>query len=784
MKTYAISVGKHRSDTKWLPKYYTWAELVVRLRQVRRTAETGAAYWKMSDQKRGKIKDGPGFVGGLVKDGRRKKQNIETRSLLTLDADTAGSNFLADIDLALMGVSYIAYSTHSHSQKQGKFRLIIPLDREVSADEYMAISRRIADSIGLENFDKTTFQAHRLMYFPSCSVDAKPVFVEGEGDPLLADQVLSLYQDWRDVDEWPRHETEKRPAKTSDRLAEDPTKKDGIIGLFCRTYDIETGIEQFLPDVYTAGPQPGRYSYAKGTSINGLQVWADQGLVFSHQDSDPVATGHAYNLFDLVRVHKFGDLDEKVISLTGAGLPSFKAMQAWIAQQPEIKRAKMEELERDFQEIQTGAGEPVSRWEDQLEIHPKTALPLAKARNIRLLLENGDFKGALAYDVFKNVEVILKDVPGLRDQEEENSPGGIWRGCDDAILKNYFAEKYEIEKASVLMNAFITVTRKNSFHPVKSYFSGLVWDGTERAETALITYLGATDSRYVRQVTRKMLLAGVYRIYEPGTKFDQMLVLVGDQDCGKSEFLEKLGCRKWYSDGVKRLGDPKDTGEHLQGNWIFEMAELSALKSAEIDEIKAFISKTTDRYRVAYDRAVSEFPRKGIFFGTTNDREFLKDLTGNRRFWPVAVKRCEEHIWYSLTQSVIDQIWAEVLTWYAEKETLKIDAEVKREATLQQKRYMEDSGTLGMIQKWLDSPIIDEFGRPTEKLREKTCASQILVECLGIKKASFRYEAKNIIGILRNISGWKEENYRHDFPVYGRQTTFTRIGSSEIDIFG
>jgi len=200
-----ISFGRNRSDTNWKVDYLEWEEFVDRLRKVRRTHETMAEYDKMSKAKQGKVKDGPAFVGGLIRGGRRKKANIENRWLVTLDADHVDGDFMLNVDLILAGTAYAIYSTHSHRPKKPKYRLVVPSGREMTPDEYAAVSRKLAEQIGMEYFDKTTFDVHRLMYLPSCSKDAEPVLEVGEGDPLNVDAVLDEYENWQDPLEWPAH---------------------------------------------------------------------------------------------------------------------------------------------------------------------------------------------------------------------------------------------------------------------------------------------------------------------------------------------------------------------------------------------------------------------------------------------------------------------------------------------------------------------------------------------------------------------------------------------------
>lgn len=781
MQELDISFGKHRADTNWKTEYLTWEEFIERLRKIRRTNETMAQYDKMNTTNRGKAKDGPAFVGGLVRTGRRKKENVDSRSLITLDVDRGDDDFLFSVELVLGGTAYVVYSTHSHRPTKPKYRLIIPADRNMSPDEYAAVSRKLAEQIGMEYFDKTTFQVHRLMFLPSCSKDAPdPVLEVYEGQPLSVDRLLAEYEDWRDVMAWPRHPEDKAPAQLAAKRAQDPREKFGTIGLFCRSFTIEEGIDTFLQDAYEKGSMPNRYTYTKGTSGNGLEIYPDQDLAFSHQDSDPVADGRTYNIFDLIRVHKFGHLDERVREHTpDAKKPSHLAMEQWAAQRPEVKKLALAERQADYAEMaehfDTDEEDPEVDWEEKLEIHHKTGVPLPTAGNVELFLSHGVWRGVLAYDAFGNTEVIRKSLP-WRDPERTGRSYEPWLGADDKRLQHWFAKVHGISSDKTIRNAFTEVVHRNTFHPIKAYVESATWDGVPRAEQLFIEYLGAADSHYTKQVTRKMLLAAVARLYRPGCKFDQMLVLVGPQGAGKSSLLAKLG-KEWFSDSLRTF-ENKEAGEHLQSGWIFEIGELSAMKKTEVEEVKAFLSKTEDRYRVAYDRQVSEFPRKCVFFGTTNTRDFLRDATGNRRFWPIEVfpDRAKQSHWDHLTEEEVSQIWAEVLSWFKAGETLELDNEARMEAERQQASHMETDPREGIIQEWLDMPMEDEMGRPTDDLRNRVCAAQVWTECLGKKRGDMKpWEAKEICDILRRIPCWRERKGRVRVPGYGLQTVFERI---------
>jgi len=769
-----VSFGKHRADTNWKTEYLTWNEFVDRLRKVRRTSETMVEYDSMNNISKGKVKDGPAFIGGFVRGGRRKKQNIDSRSLITLDADHADEDFIFTVELVLGGHAYVIYSTHSHRPHKPKYRLIAPANRSMSPDEYAAFSRKIAEQIGMTYFDKTTFDVHRLMYLPSCSKDAEPVLKIYDGDPIDVDAILDQYDDWRDPAQWPRHPKDKSERRSSRQKMEDPRTKPGVIGAFCRCFTISEAISRFLSDKYEpVDDSLTRYTHVGSTGYGGLVVYDNDTFAYSHHESDPIG-GREVNAFDLVRIHKFGHLDDRASEKTNiTKLPSHVAMEHFASGLPEVKRLIMDELQEEFSDEEEDDGQDDS-WKEQLELHPKTGLPLPTAANVELILSNGIWKDVLAYDAFGNTEVIRKRLP-WRDRERPHRSYEPWLGADDRRLQHWFAKTYGISSARLIQNAFTEVVHMNTFHPIKSFIESQEWDGIERAEKIFIDYLGADDTHYVRQVTRKMLLAAITRLYQPGCKFDQMLVLVGPQGAGKSSLLAKLG-QEWFSDSLRTF-ENKEAGEHLQSAWIFEIGELSAMKKSEVEEVKAFLSKTEDRYRVAYDRQVSEFPRKCVFFGTTNTREFLRDTTGNRRFWPVEIhpERTKYSHWEHFTKEVVQQIWAEVLCWYKAGESLQLDSEARNDAERQQATHMESDPREGLIQEWLELEELDELDRPTGQKRQRVCAAQIWVECLGKRRGDMKpWDAKEICEIMRRMPGWVERETKAKVPGYGVQRVFER----------
>ena len=234
---------------------------------------------------------------------------------------------------------------------------------------------------------------------------------------------------------------------------------------------------------------------------------------------------------------------------------------------------------------------------------------------------------------------------------------------------------------------------------MREYLDGCVWDGVPRVETLLVDYLGAEDTPYTRAVTRKALTAAAARIYDPGCKFDYMLTLRGRQGIGKSALIARLGGR-WFSDSFTTL-QGKDAYEQVLGVWIMEVGELAGMRRAEAETIKLYISKQVDRFRPAYGRRTQEFPRQCIFIGTTNEAQFLRDRTGNRRFWIVDTpNEPRRSLWDELTPETVRRVWAEAAELYHAGETLYLPPELESVARRVQESFEEEN----LPRHWTSSP--------------------------------------------------------------------------------
>lgn len=785
-----IAVGSSRRCVSWQNREMLWSELVQRLQIPTRTQESAQEYKNMSKAKRGDLKDVGGFVGGTLRGGRRKAEAIAQRRLITLDLDSIpmGTDVWPIFEL-ILNCAAVLYSTHSHTAKDQRLRLVIPLSRPVTPDEYSAVSRRIAGDIGIDMCDDTTFEAHRLMYWPSASWDAPYRYEVLDAPWLDVDEQLARYTDWRDPTEWP---VSSRKIDLMKRLAKkqgDPCEKKGIVGAFCRVYPIEEAIETFLEGTYIKC-NDGRYTYAGGSTAGGLVIYEEGRFAYSHHGTDPIS-GKLCNSFDLVRLHMFGDRDDDAKEGTPVNrLPSYTAMvELALEDSAVVEDLNLHNL-KDIVSALDEDGETASaEWVKTLKVSDKTGTIAATIENALIIMRNDpSLKGNYYYDAFRERPIVCGDLPW---QDFDARTTDCWVDSDDAGLRLHLEKFYKIESAIKIRDAVELAMLEHKRHPVKEYLTELKWDGVKRAETLFIDYLGAEDSVYTKEVTRKALIGAVARIFEPGCKHDHVLVLVGPQGCRKSTTLAKLG-RQWFSDSLYTMSG-KEAYEQLQGHWIIEMGEMAATKKADLEQIKQFVSKQTDSYRAAYARRTEEHPRQCAFFGTTNDDEFLRDSTGGRRFWPVTVTNAGKQKADSLDSETVDQIWAEIVTRYYAGEQWHLTDEIESMARLIQEKHTEMNGKQGLVENFLDTLLPEDWDdRDLEERllflgggfgesevgtvrRTKVCALEIWQELFhGDPKSFSPLQAREINSMLRRIPGWKPQSSANCGKLYGRQRCFIR----------
>ncbi|CEP89420.1 virulence-associated protein e [[Clostridium] sordellii] len=797
-----IAIGRSRKEINYVNKSISYLDFINNyLKDTKYTKENYKEYINFSKDIQDNIKDVGGFVGGFLKNGKRRKDTVINRSLVTLDADFAYKNMIEDIEKNC-DFAMCIYTTHKHTKENPRFRIVIPLSYEVDPIEYEAIARKLAFNIGIDYFDDTTYSPSRLMYFPSTSKDGDYVFKIIDKNWLNPKDILNSYENYKDESSWPFSSRTKKKVINSNinTPKENPRLKEGIIGAFCRVYNVFDVIEKYLSNIYKKGDSDYRYTYINGSSSNGLIIYENGDFAYSHHSTD-VCLDKLCNSFDLLRLHKFSNLDEKVSVDTPINkLPSYINMIEFISKDEkvilELGNSKLKQAKEDFKDLYNlNEDNNENIWITKLEVDKK-GMYKASNKNIVTILENDiNLKGKIAYNLFSNRTMVKGDLPWRSISDKVR--GDIWQDSDDANLRVYIDITYGIVAPYKINDGLAIIEKKNKYHPIIDYLNSNTWDKVSRVDTLMIDYLGAEDCEYTRNVTRKILVAAVSRVFNPGIKFDYMLVLVGRQGIGKSYIINLLG-REWYSDSLNTVYG-KEAYEQLQNAWILEMAELSATKKADAEAIKHFISKTEDSYRQAYGRRVDTFKRQCVFFGTTNENEFLKDRTGNRRYWPlmVGVNKPLKNLFKDLNKNEINQIWAEALYLYKCGEKLILEGDVEREANLKQEQHLESNSKEGMIREFLNMKLpkswdkMDIFERRIyigegnglrEEgciIRDKVCSAEIWVELFGgDMKMFYKGNAREINDILRKIDGWsalKNGAGKLRFgKIYGVQRAFIR----------
>lgn len=795
-KKITITTGASRKATVWKAQSMLWSELVTRLGTPVRSTETLAQYLQFPKSKQDELKDVGGFVGGTFIGEKRKSDKVSGRDLITLDMDSIpaeGTNAVLQ-RIAALGCGYCVYSTRKHEPAKPRLRAVFPLDRTCTPDEYEPIARKLAQLIGIEFCDPTTFQASRLMYFPSVCADSQYIYSWEDKPVLSADGMLALYGDWRNIAEWADVPNAPQLRKKMAAKQGDPTEKSGIVGAFCKVYDIHGAMERFLPGVYTETAQSDRYTYSGGSTTGGAVVYEDGKFIYSNHATDP-AGGRLCNAFDLVRLHRFSDKDADVKEGTPTvKLPSYAAMCELAASDGAVTtlltKERRDKAAAEFgSPVETGAAD--GNWESALSVN-STGLIRSTIDNILIILENDPLlKGRLAFDEFSNRVLIKGAVPW---DKRENSRD--WNDTDDAGMRHYLEKAYGITGVNKIMDACSLCCRRHSFNAVVDWLKALpAWDTVPRLDTLFIDYLGAADTPYTRAVARKSFTAAVARAMQPGVKYDTMPILSGPQGIGKSTLL-KIMAGGWFNDSLDSF-DGKEACEMIQGSWLIELGELNGLSKSESGQVKQFLSKTDDIYREPYGRRTGRYPRRCVFFGTSNEKEYLRDSTGGRRFLPIdcMVQKPTKSVFTELADEV-QQIWAEALARWQIGEKLYLEGETAKAAMVQQESHREQNAKEGIIREFISRKVpadwgrrsiqqrkmfwANEFGSADESAlveRTRVCALEIWVECFG---GDVRYmkksDAREINDILSRAEGWKRtegtERYGAD---YGVQRGYAKV---------
>ena len=795
-----LATAHSRIAKKWRNRHWLWSELLQRCSETKRTGETAAEYARMSKEEQSNVKDVGGFVGGYLSGGIRKNANVMYRTVATLDIDYGTVNVWDDFTMAF-GFAAMIYSTHKHSSKTPRYRLVFPLSRQVSPAEYEPLCRKIAAEIGIDLFDDTTYELPRLFYWPSTSKDADFVFDYQDGPACDVDAILSQYVDYKDVSAWPLSSREGDVIAHEIKKQGDPTEKPGVIGAFCRAYSIEDAIDNFLSDKYEKTGHDGRYTYKLGSVAGGLVCYEGK-FAYSHHETDP-ASKQLCNAFDLCRVHLFGAQDEGSRALDVTRKPSYAAMQEFAAKDKAVKllmaRERAQAAADDFDGLDDAElpGDYNDEWKAELE-YTKSGKLLCNIANIILILENDPaLAGHIVHDLFTGMDSAKDGLPWNKNANQ-------WTDTDDANLRVWLEKHYDITGKEKIADALTAVLTRHSYHPIRDYLNGLTWDGVPRLDRIIIDYMGAEDSELNRAMSRKHFVAAVARVFNPGCKYDYCLIMSGAEGIGKSTLLRVMG-GKWFNDSITTL-EGKEGMEQLRRAWVVELGELSSIKRSDVEQVKAHLSKQVDIYRAAYARRVLEHPRQCVFCGTTNEALFLKGDTGNRRFWviPVVAELRKYRDWSEAIRRDRDQLWAEAVHYYKQGEPLYLSEELEAQAKQRQQDFNDDNDDpiVAMLDKYLntllpvnwdtmDMQARRSYLRDPDPLqaegtvkRDKVCAAEFICEQLGKDMADkdYKYLCRRVSKMIGDRPEWERvSSTKHAAKLYGTQRGFRRVEQPDED---
>lgn len=798
-----VVIGNSRKAVVWNPLQITVSELYAKLESPTRSTETIAEYLALPKSEQDERKDIGGFVGGQLSGPRRKADNVLDRSLVTLDFDTIppyGTQRVLDA-LEALGFGYCVYSTRKHRAAAPRLRIIVATDKPMTVDEYDAVSRRIAANIGIEMADPTTFEAHRLMYWPSCSSDSEYIFQYKDAPLASVDAILGTYTDWHNWAERPQVPGAVSYQKLAVKQG-DPESKPGVVGVFNRVCaqrgGIEYAMQQYIPGLYApCDNDPNRYTYLNGSTTGGAVIYDNGKFLFSHHATDP-CSNKLVNAADLVRLHKFGEMDENTAPGTPINrMPSYKAFCEFAVSDPDVSalmaHERYEQGSKEFEGVTEGAETPTGgteedalSWIQKLSLSPQSGEIKPTIDNVLIILDNDPLlKGKFALNSFAGRGEVLGVLPWENDGKRR-----LWSDTDTNGLYWYMEKVYKITKRGNIDAALDIHAATHAFNEVQDYIKHLSWDGTARLDTLFVDYLGAEDTPYNRAVCRKSFTAAVARAMEPGCKYDNMLILCGRQGLGKSTLLDKMS-RGWFNDSIRTF-EGKEASELLQGVWLVEVAELDAFRRTDVARIKQFLSLTADRYRAAYGRNVKEYPRCCAFFGTCNERDFLQDMTGNRRFWPVDVgsQPATKSVWRDLTDAEISQVWAEAKARWQTGEQLYLTGEIEKVAQEMQEQHREASPKEGIIADFVSKEIPNDWanwtldrrrdwwantthGEVETKKRDRITAIEIWCEAMNKNQSDIKQmDAREINAILAKMPNLSRAKTPFRAGPYGTQRGF------------
>lgn len=686
------------------------------------------------------------FIGGRVASGR-KEANVLSRSLLTIDIDDAKPGSMVKLSQALPFMN-ICYHTYSSTAENERFRLLTVLDRDTTADEYKTITKYFIAYLNqhykdLKDVDPASCKPAQLMHFPTYSENVWGGASDADAlNKVIDNNIIANGSNYIDVGailaKMQYKAPSNAPAKTK---APANSNAGGIVDAFNTAHTIDDAILCFLSDTYKRAGK-NRYKLIGSKSGAGLEVYPDKNTCYSFHSNDSAATGHTLDPFNLVRVHMFGHLDKNIAgdALT-VNRPSFGAMCDFARNDPQTRAVLASRNHAPVQNNKQGA--PGIELE-----YTKTGGIKATYKNLLTIMRNDPALKGIYFDTWAHcIDVApANPVPWQRSQTP-------WTTWDNSLLYNHIFLHYVQFPGRYIDTGLVALANTRRRNPVKEYFEGLQWDGVKRAETLLVDYLGASDTQYTRDVTRKWLIATYRRAVAPENtpvKFDNMLILQGPQGIGKDTIFAMLG-GAWFTQDLK-ITDIRDkvASEKIQGNIINDFPELAGMKKMDSETLKSFITQSEDNYRPPYERQAIKRVRHGTFCGTTNADNFLYDPTGNRRYWIVQVPGKGVNLYDALQYDeaarkspIIAQVWAEVVQLSKNGEKLYLEGDTLKAALTMQRSAIDAGDEYDNIMTLINMPVPRDWFKKYPCFKRHAIASAYMSGDIEKDKAGSTYISYN-----------------------------------------